>query len=368
MSPHGKTDLVRRHDVDRAALRRAQRVSEGNTVIVFVDKRGRMVVADHALTASEIWFDRPKVMYEVDMGVHHDLLTLELPSVEEFSFHAEVALSWQVGDATKAIEARLTEAGPVYRPLVHQELRRISERFDIEDRAGAEHALNTEFVCERLALPHGVALRTCSVTLSVDADTRRHIAERTLEKRADEKRRRQHRERVADADLTAAEESAAHQLEELRKQNAFRLAAMQEEHDIAMRTMRMEFYDRALQDERYGLVKIRLEQAPDEVDSVIELVARQRQVPWEEARAFLATAIDGGLVGTKDLAGLVYQAAATLTEGMREGAARRENRPELAPHAESERDVAGADPRAEVRVERAHVMDGKEDEADERPV
>ncbi|MFC9911234.1 hypothetical protein [Streptomyces sp. NPDC059862] len=371
MSTDGRTDIIRRHKVSRATLRREQRVTEGNTVIVFVDKRGRMFVADRALTAGEIWFDAPQVMYEVDTGVHHDSFSLELPSSEEaFSFRADIAMSWQVRDPKAAVEARLADVGSIYRPLVQQELRRISRRFAIEDSAGAEDAINAEFVCERLRLPHGLGLLACSVTLGLDSGTQAHIAARTLKKRAKESREQEHEAKLAEADFSAIEEDVAHRLRRRRKQEELELERMHEEHRIALQTMRMEFYDQALQDERYGLIKLRLERSPDDVDGVIELVQRHRQIPWEEARAFLATAIDGGLVGTRDVAGLVYQAAETLTDGMREGGLRPGNRPELQRPASDgdERKYSDAGSVQEAQSERAMPGDAEKGEQDEYPV
>jgi hypothetical protein len=376
VSPDAQTEIVRRFAVDRASLRRDQRVTEGNTAIVFVDRRGRMFVADRALTAAEIWFDAPRVMYEVDTGVHHDSFSLGLPSSEEaFSFQADISVSWQVRDPKAAVEALLDDAGPVYQPLVRQELRRISRRFDIEDSAGAEQAIASEFVCERQQLPHGLVMRACSVTLSLDAGTQRHIADRTHTRRAQENRQREHEARLVETGLTKIEEDAAHQLERLRKEKELEMERMQEEHRIALQTMRMEFYDNALQDERYGLIKLRLERSPDDIDGVIDLVARHRQLPWEEARVFLATAIEGGLVGPKHVAGLVYQATETLTEGMRNGGLREENRKELmqpdashVPGRSGDERRSGTGESQDVRVEQVEPEHGKKDEQDEYPV
>ncbi|MGP4087484.1 hypothetical protein [Streptomyces sp. KR55] len=207
-------------------------------------------------------------------------------------------------------------------------------------------------------------------TLGLDSGTQAHIAARTLKKRAKESREQEHEAKLAEADFSAIEEDVAYRLRKRRKQEELELERMHEEHRIALQTMRMEFYDHALQDERYGLIKLRLERSPDDVDGVIELVQRHRQIPWEEARAFLATAIDGGLVGTRDVAGLVYQAAQTLTDGMREGGLRPGNRPELQRPASDgdERKYSDAGSVQKAQGERAMPGDAEKGEQDEYPV
>ncbi|MFF3752746.1 hypothetical protein ACFYYH_20160 [Streptomyces sp. NPDC002018] len=332
MSTNGRVPILRRRDVSRASLRREPLVAEGNTVLVYVDRRGRRFVADRQLTASEIWFDTPRVVYVVDTAIHHESFMLELPSREEaFSFRAQVDLSWQVRNADAAVEAGIGDAESVYRPFLQQQMRSISRRFGVEMSADAEHEINIHFGGGPRELPQGLGLLSCVVALALDSATQTHIANRTLADRELETRERDHTRKIKETHRTEAEGEAEHRIVQLQAKQRQQLESLEEEHRISLQKMRMEFYDDALKDERFGLIKLRLEQNRDDIDGVIDLVMRQQQVDYDGAREFLRAAMDGGVVNPKHVAVAVTQAAEALTQGMRTHTGRPESRGEIAP-------------------------------------
>jgi hypothetical protein len=321
VSTQGKIQILRREEVSRASLRRSQPVAEGNTVLVYVDRRGRRFVADRPLTAAEIWFETPSVVYVVDTGVHHEEFGFDLPSKEEaFSFRATVELAWQIQDPDEAVKARISDAQSVYRPYLQRPLRRISRNHGVENSAAAEHEINDEFAEGPHHLGQGLYLLNCTVTLALDSGAQHHIAERTKAKWNDEITLREHTSKLESTVRQELEAEAEHLIAQLRAGHEQERLKQAEEHRIALQKLRLERYDEVLKDERWGLIKLRLEGNPDDVDGVIDLIMRQKQVDYEGARGILKAGLDGGVVTPKQVAGVVAQATDFLTQGLRRNA------------------------------------------------
>ncbi|WP_413757838.1 hypothetical protein [Streptomyces sp. MMBL 11-3] len=321
MSSQQKIQLLRREEVSRASLRRRQPVAEGNTVLVYVDRRGRRFVADRPLTAAEIWWSTPSVVYVVDTGVHHEAVEFILPAKEEaFSFRATLELSWQIQDPDEAVKTRIPDAQSVYRPYLQHQLRRISRNHGVENSADAEHEINDEFATGPRLLGQGLFLLNSIATLSLDSEARHHIAERTKAKWNDETIRRNHTSKLEHTDRQVSEAKAEHDIAQLRAGHERERRQQEEEHRLALQKLRLEHYDEVLQNERWGLIKLRLDSNPDDVDGVINLIMQQKQVDYEGARGILMAGLNGGVVTPKQVAGVVAQATDFLTQGLRRNA------------------------------------------------
>ena len=318
VDPDTENSIVRREELTRGRLRNSQPTADGSTTPVYVDRRGRNYVADRPLTAAEIWFDPPQAVYIVDTAVHTTTFQHDLPTREEaFSFAAAVTVSWQVHEPNDAVETGLANAEDVYKPILLEQMRKISRQFDVESSAEAERAVNSAYAERSADLPQGLLLRRCTVTLSLDAEARQHIAKRTVAARAREDRERQHAETLAESERALKESEREHELATLQAKHRHDLERQAEAHTVELNKMRMDFYADALRQGSLGLFAMRMNQNPQDVDGVIKLIMQEYAMSFDAAREFLRTAMEGGAVNPRHVAGAVAQAADSLTRMMR---------------------------------------------------
>lgn len=308
---------ITRTEPTRSALLRSRPVPGADTATVLLDKRGQLRRLDRPLTAGEVAWDTPRAIYHVDTTVHTTTFDLRPPSAEEaFSFIARVVAQWRIIDARTAVHVNLTDPEVVVTSGVEQRLRDISRRFSIEDSADAERAAHALFSRMPMPLDHGVGLVSCTVTVSLDANAREHVANRTHTKWERENIQSKHETKQL-TDVVDREQDLARQLLEAQQAEFAQTMALQaEKHKLALEKMNMEFYAQALSEDNLNLIALRLSTNRDDVNDVIGLFMRQRELDYEGARGMLNSLLENRLVNKRDVADIMARATAVVADHM----------------------------------------------------
>jgi hypothetical protein len=310
--------LVRRIDLTRSILRSNPPVATGDTALIYV-KGDHRFLAERDLTASEIWFNPPRTAYLVDVAIHSIAIQTKLPSkVEAFSFDAAISVGWQVGSPLVAIDQNFDDDAAVVtaivRPLLEKKLRTLSRQHAIEDSAGAERTINEWFSDRVFELDQGLVVKRCLATLSLDKEAQIHIANEKRAEWAGKQRVLQHKSIIKNAELGRVESMEEHQLETLQTKHRLDLDSQNHRHELEMKKLTMEFYADLLEQGQVGLLKARLEQHPDDIDSVLNFFLKEKQITFENNRTLWEMAVNRGLVSPTQVTGLVDQLTTGIVE------------------------------------------------------
>lgn len=309
--------IVRQEDTGRSALRALTVSSAGPATTVFRDDRRGWYVPQRPPTAAELVLRPPKVVYTVDTAEHSELLTVQLPSDgEAFFFRAAVALVWQVQDAVAAVASGLSDPQGAYRPQVEEILRGVARTHSIEDSAAAERAMNHEFAMPR-PTAQGVVVIRCTVQLTLDDQTQRHVASRTLAVRSREARELKHEAVKQDSELSLEEAQLLSEKKMLATKHELELAELRETHEQQLREQRMKFYADALAGGNINLIALKLAGGGQDVDEVIELILHQSKFDFEGARGMLTAMIEEGLINRSQLDDILARVNSVMSEHLR---------------------------------------------------
>jgi len=308
---------ITRTEPTRGSLLKSRPVPGADSATVFLDKRGRLYGLDRPLTVGEAAWDTPKAVFEVDIAVHPITFELQVPAAEEaFSFNTKVVAHWRIVDPTAAVESNLSNPDLVVRSGVERRLRKISRGFAIEDSADAENAIRAHFAHMPVHLVQGIALVDCMVSLSLDGSTKKHVAARTHAKRERESIKSRHETAQLNTRLSIEQASAQQLLEAQQARFAQEMAAQAEKHKLEIEQMNMQFYSQALGEGNLNLIALRLSSNRDDVNDVINLFMRQRELDYEGARGMLNSLLENRLVNKRDVADIMARATAVVADHM----------------------------------------------------
>lgn len=309
--------FVIRSEPTRSALLRSRPVPGANSATVFLDKRGRLFSLDRPLTPGEVAWDTPRAVFEVDISVHSLSFDLQLPAVEKaFSFQARVVVHWRIADPKAAVEAKLSNPDLVVTSSLEQRLRGITQRFAIEDSAAAENAIRVHLAAMPVPLSQGIALVECVVSLSLDQSTATHVASRTHAIRERETLQSRHETTQLNTTLAIQQGTAQQVLEAQQARFAQEMAAQAERHKLELEQMNMQFYSQALSEGNLNLIALRLSTNRDDVNDVINLFMRQRQLDYEGAKGMLDSLLENRLVNKRDVADIMARATSVVADHM----------------------------------------------------
>jgi hypothetical protein len=127
-------------------------------------------------TTGELLWSGIRRMYEVDMGLHHTNVYIELPSSgDAFAFQADVDIRWRVRDPQRIVKDTIKDVREALAPGLTARLREITRRFPIEQAADAEDAANHALRVEPTGVRLGLEVEAY-VRLTMDAPTMEHAA------------------------------------------------------------------------------------------------------------------------------------------------------------------------------------------------
>jgi hypothetical protein len=141
-----------------------------------------------------------------------------------------------------------------------------------------------------------VFVTRCTVELSLDEQTQEHVASRTFAVRSRETRDLEHEAAKQESMLSQREALLSNQLERQTAEHLQELAEMAEKHERQLLEERMAFYANALAGGNFNLIALKLADSNEDVDEVIGLIMRQRNLDFEGARGMLTSMIEEGLV------------------------------------------------------------------------
>jgi len=308
-------DIIERTVLTRAALRRNRPAPTGSTAVVYLDRHGRLYLAHRPLTAAEAYLTTPREMYTVDTSEHPVTVELDLPTRQEvFSFHATVHLSWRVLDPIAAVRSGLADPKPIYTPFLEQQLCEIARAYDTDQNAQAERDMNAQFAGRIVEIAQGLTFSRFSARLSLDGSTRQYIAEQTYADRKEQRRQRERDMNIRNATRDLDEIKAHHQVRELEAQYQQQLAMLEEKHQLAVEQERMAFYAEALRTDQLNLIALRLSTNRDDVNDVINLFMRQRQLDFDGARGVVNALLEQKLVNRSDVTDIMARATKVLAD------------------------------------------------------
>ncbi|MGW6427608.1 hypothetical protein ACWF82_33470 [Nocardia sp. NPDC055053] len=343
--------------MERAAWRTFRPPTDGHAA-VSVDRAGELLLLTRRPSAGEVFFGRPVGVHWVDVAVHHEPCKFDLPAAEGvFSFTAEVDTAWQVTDPVKAVKDHPASGEQVYRPFLERELRRLSREYQVEGFAVAERDINEHFAGRVFELGCGITLLSCSVKLAPESSTHAYIQEATFDHRKAQRRAAEHDARLHTAQLQLSENESQHGLRLQTSHQDYELVKLAQRRDLELEQQRMSFYAEALQGGELSVLAYRLASNRDDVNEVIALMMRQKQVDFDAAHGMLNALLDQSLVNKRDVQDIMARATAVIADHL--GPAALGTGPEVPPKPE-----LAASPMSAL-VQEAEVLDRSDDDDDD---
>lgn len=227
------------------------RVSPG-AAVVYATADGLVIEEGKPLT----WKDRASARqrFEVDVSDHQSTFAYQLPCHGDiFYFESIVDVSWRVTRPWEVVRRRIVDGSLLLSSRLLDELPRLTRRFDPEDVALAEEAINDRFGNRTVHLYEGLSLHRCFARLRIDP--------KKLEQA-----------------VALAEQMHANVLSDNR-----------------MKAIR------AAVDGDPSFVMLHLAQNPDDTATVVNLIAENRKVDLDTRRALVQRMVEEGLLQDVDL-------------------------------------------------------------------
>ncbi|MEU6488173.1 hypothetical protein [Streptomyces sp. NPDC046887] len=157
--------------------------SSADLALVFLTSAGRprAYLPQQQPTRGELVSGNYRTLYEVRMGVQHMTLEHRLPSSGDAAFFtAETDVTWRVVDPQKVVELQIRDVRTLIQPRLLARMRQASRRYEIEQGAAAETAVNEALADEPIAAAEGLDVQ-CHVRVSLDREAiQQHASLRSL--------------------------------------------------------------------------------------------------------------------------------------------------------------------------------------------
>ncbi|MGW2661496.1 hypothetical protein ACWCW7_11080 [Nocardia tengchongensis] len=299
MNANNSDNLIYHQSVSVENWRQFRPQSDGQWMTISLDKSGRLAPIERKPSA--IFGSRPTAIFWVNVAVHHASFQVEAPTAENaLNFVVQAHLSWRITDPIRAVRDHVRAAELVYRPIVEQHLRAMSRKFDIDQFLDAELHVNSFFASQPIELGYGMTLLECRVQLRPDAETLGHLRNRTLDRRVVERRLAEHNLTLRDAELAHEENDAGHLLKMQSAKFEHEIASVKGRNYIEREQVRMGHYLQALRDGDLSVFALQLASRRDDVRTVIEQLAIQRDINKQSAREIIALLLDKGMLNKRD--------------------------------------------------------------------
>ncbi|MET8541090.1 hypothetical protein ABZW03_10595 [Kitasatospora sp. NPDC004799] len=138
--------------------------------LVFITAAGQTLsyLPNQQPTRGELVSKNFRALYEVETAYRHLTLQHRLPSRgDAFFFHAETDVTWRVLRPAVVVERGIRDVRILLEPRLLAVMRQETRRFDIEQSAAAEAAVQDAIILAQLGEADGIEA-TCVVRLSLD--------------------------------------------------------------------------------------------------------------------------------------------------------------------------------------------------------
>ena len=254
-------------------LRLPQAKARTAHVVVTRRRRAALLGTDGAPSWWELFWSRG-TLYEVDLGLHHTSFEIELPSSDDtFAFRAEVSVEWRVACPVTAVCDGLADVREALKPLVRHRLCETTREHTVGNVIAAECAVTAELGAINKERPYGL-----DVVLGVRLS----------------------------ADTGAAEYAAS------RRDLEHKIRIVKLEQDVI--DARMEHYRRIIDSGNVDQLALQLAHNPEGVDSIVELVRKDREGERRQVTEFLTQLLSSGAIDRWDVEDHVRTALEWLNE------------------------------------------------------
>jgi hypothetical protein len=275
-SPTGAIPPYRPHITERP-LRRIDafhmpRARARTAVVVVTAKSGPVPVGPDGRPAMGEIFWSGGTLYEIDLGLHHTTVELDLPARSDSSdFHLAARIEWRVQQAATVVADNIIDIREALAVALHTRLAEVTREFDIAQVEAAELKVREAM--------HGVdpggnygLQTTIALRLTADEKTRAHSsAARELE-----------RER---------------RIEDLRHRNK----SLQQEQDQARQRRRLAEYRKIVAAGNIDQFALQLARNPEDVAEVVKLAREERYEERKQLTGLLTKLFESGAVDRWDI-------------------------------------------------------------------
>lgn len=255
--------------------------------IVLVNMRGeaRAYAPHQRPTLGELVWAGSGTLYEVDMGVHHTDIELQLPAEEDaFAFPVVAHVEWRVTDAARIVMDNVRDVRVMLRPLLYQVLADQTRGVPVRRPAEAERRARNALVEVDLAGRYGTWVGVI------------------LEFRTDQ----------PSVGHATARREAEHELEiEILKQ---KVRKAQELHNNELISARVDMYRGIIERGDVDQFALQLAQRPDDVASVVQLMRDERDEKRKQVTDFVLQLLNSGAVERWEIDDQVRAALSWLKE------------------------------------------------------
>jgi hypothetical protein len=237
--------------------------------IVLVNVRGeaRSFSPHQWPTLGELVWAGSGSLYEVDMGLHHTEVALQLPAREDaFAFPVRAHVEWQVVDAIQVVRDNIRDVRVILASLLYwvlaDQTRSVPVARPAEAETKAQKALNGLDLAGRYGLRVGIILEFRTDEPSVGHATARREAEHELE------------------------------IEMLKQ----KVREAQERHNNVLISARLEMYRGIITRGDFDQFALQLAQRPEDVASVVQLMRDERDERLRQVTDFVLQMLNSGAI------------------------------------------------------------------------
>ena len=227
-------------------------------------------------------------LYEVNLGLHHTSIHLNLPADDDTAvFRATAFLEWRVMVPQQVVKDNLLDVREALGPPLQARLGRITRRFAFDEIAAAERALAAELRRDDAGKPYGLETRIV-LRLTADEKGSEYVAAR----------RELHR---------------AIELEDLRQRHR----RQQQDHEQDLLRTRIDLYRSIVASGNVEQFALQLARKPEDVRAVVELLHQERDEERTRIAEFLTQLLESGAVDRWEVDDHVRDALEWLAQATR---------------------------------------------------
>ena len=280
--------------------------TRAHVAVVVVYQRGDHLVIWPHERKHVLLHRRPVTTYEIDIGLHRDLMTTDLPSRgHSGSFHAAISVQWRVFNPSAIVRHRVLDIEETLSAALLQRARSIAREFSLDQITDAEDKLNEQLsgVEIDITAPTGIeqAMREAADRECLGAEYglwTRAIAHLRLDKAATE-----HNAKMMQLKWAIEEEEAQQRLRVLQNRNQQSITAE-----------RMEIYRKIIAAGDVDRFALRLSNHPDEISDITAIIREDQLTRRRDTIDFISRMVESGVVERWEVSDQVREALAWLSD------------------------------------------------------
>ncbi|BAZ11232.1 hypothetical protein NIES4071_30580 [Calothrix sp. NIES-4071] len=288
-------------------------IPDANTALVFLgdgQPTFTLTESQKGLTKGEILWGKYSLVYKVNLSDFAMAFKCNLPcATDAFDFQAEVKFLASVREPEIIVRRNITDLYAVLQPVITDEMRRISRKYEVEQSGAAEEEISANL--KVTIHQEGFNFKNLTVQLSLEEEARERIRrkKRLEEEHEIEKTRIQQTAELQSqrSKYVRQEEKASlfdemelqmmrQNLESQKTQFELEQARRQELFQLEMMKQRTEVYSNMLQAGQWQLLALQLAQRPEDVPLILDSLNRQKQIEREHQLKMLKVLIDTNAV------------------------------------------------------------------------